>query len=71
MSWATHYTEAATALDEAIAEQARLWLNERTMSEGYREAEQRTARARARWEARLIAFNAWSDWQRRSDAAPK
>jgi hypothetical protein len=65
VSWAAYFDEAGVHLDAAIAEQTRLWLAENVRSEGYIEAEERTARARQRWEERLTALNAYWDWQNR------
>ena len=50
--WREYFREAELALEHALA------------LDGYRETE-RVARARAQWEARLTAFNAFQDWQNR------
>jgi hypothetical protein len=68
LTWAAWFDEACLALEQAIDTQTRLWLAEQVMSEGVREAIVRTAMARSHWEARLIALNAWADWQARNTA---
>ena len=65
MSWIEWFEEAAAALDRAIRHQARLWLTEQVLSEGYREAVAKTAIARSRWEERLTAYNAYKEWSSR------
>jgi hypothetical protein len=60
-AWQRWFEEACAALDEAITAQAKLWLRERTMSEAYREAVERTMRARQRFDERLTAYNAYRE----------
>ena len=59
--WRWWYEEAADALSAAITTETRLWLRERCLSEGMREAIDRTRRARQRWEERLTAYNAFME----------
>ena len=57
--WLAWFREAESEFEAACEHQAGLWLAEHQMSEGYLEAVERTKRARSRWEARLIALNAY------------
>ncbi len=61
MGWAEWFEEACVALDDAITAQTRLWLRERTFSESYLEASERTRRASCRFDERLTAYNAYRE----------
>jgi hypothetical protein len=60
-AWRRWYEAAADALDAAVMQETRLWLQEQCLSEGMREAIERTRRARQRWEERLTAYNAFME----------
>lgn len=61
VEWRRWYLAAEDALNTAIYHETRLWLQEQSLSEGMREAIERTRRARQRWEERLIAYNAYRE----------
>ena len=63
-AWLRWYLEADDALTAAVAHEARMWLDEQSLSEGMREAIEATRQARQRWEERLTAYNAFQEAQR-------
>jgi hypothetical protein len=63
--WLAFLREAEHDYDRANTTVARMWLSEYGLSEGVREAIERQRQANTRWEARLIAYNAFVDWQNR------
>lgn len=60
-AWRRWYHEAEDALTAAVTQELRLWLQEQSLSEGMREAIERTRQARQRWEERLTAYNAYME----------
>lgn len=67
LTWLRWFHEAEDALVIAITNEVRMWLREQSLSEGMREAIDRTRCARLRWEERLTAYNAFVDYLRRSE----
>jgi len=60
-AWREYFHEAEDAYSYAIGQQAGAWLAEPRVSERWLEVVERTRVARMRWEARLVALNAYMD----------
>jgi hypothetical protein len=56
-AWLRWFHEAEDALTAAVSHELRMHLDEHGLSEGMREAIDRTRSARLRWEERLAALN--------------
>ena len=67
-AWAAWVREGEAAWEFADNRRDTIWQMERRSSEGYLEAVAQTSLARSLCEARWIAMEAFTDWQRRSAA---